>query len=118
MRKMVNDPGLPFRGTGRTTRMLNAALEKAIAGYTVVVVAADRGHVNGLFHDLLGLTDKLPRTVKFKQDGVTLIGMGTIRIRAIDSDYSWELNNFKGYPVDTKVFVDHYTYERAMRPLR
>lgn len=92
-----------FRQTGRTTRMLQAAIEAARAGRAVYVVAADHNHVRymlDMLQDLIQVDDRrLLNSIKIE----TPVQLG---------NFDYMTLGLRGAHPNCKVFVDHFTLER------
>lgn len=86
------------RGTGRTTRMLTAALRLASEGHRVIVIGANGDHcrhlisVFGAAFEVLGVQVETPTS------------------RGRDS-FDWESLRPRGEPKESVVLVDHYALE-------
>lgn len=98
----------PRRRTGRTTRMLEAAIESKAA--RVWVVTAHHNQAKQLFKQTIALK-KLEVT---HQDDHYYLRFENIRfIVAQHPEWSWRLMRPTGSSLEDAVFVDHYAIESA-----
>jgi len=96
------------RGTGRTTRMLDAALDAALHGQTVAVVAADELDV-GRFQQML--ESMAHGSIIQVRNGRLDFPNASISIRAPALTFNWMTLRFQGMDQATMVLVDHYAIE-------
>ena len=92
--------------TGRTTRMLEAAIEMAKGGEYVAVVARDQEHAKHLQLQVAGMTATEPFATKVR------IGDGEITFEAVTQDtWNWHSLRHQGMFPTVPVFLDHYAIE-------
>ena len=105
---MKNDA---LRQTGRTTRMLEAALEAAKAGEHVVVVGSSYADARSFLQRCWVLyPPAIPRSVSHE----LLVDGGSIRFRISDNQqWNWETMKFHGTDRYARVFIDHAAIEVA-----
>lgn len=99
-----------FRGTGRTTRMLEYAVSCANRGKNVIIYC-QTGQMRHLKSQLANMVAMFPvrnktHTMKFP------VGEGSILLSVIDRKFDW--HRLIGYSVssDTITLVDHYALEQ------
>lgn len=115
---MIDPPDEVFaaRGSGRTTRMLKAALAKALTGCTVIVIAGHEQECHSMMRMLQGLPEMhaLP-DVHFSKPAMDVqlpLGRGQIRIRSAQNrDWVWPVQMLRNYPPDVPTYIDHYAWE-------
>lgn len=105
------------RRSGRTTRMLQEAIDRAHAGAYVLVASASFQHEEQLVRQLLELLGKSPFTYN-KAQRKFHVGEGLIRLRSAKANnlggafnFDWFRQRFLGEPVSTVTLVDHYAIE-------
>lgn len=92
------------RQTGRTTRMLEHAVELSKQGKTVYVIAADKDHVKRLQYMIHKMTDGADHGIKV----TTQIKMRNLDLLTME---------ILGAPKNCKVLVDHHAIEEEFAPL-
>lgn len=116
--ELSNEPPLQYlRASGRTTRMLEAAIQEAEAGRAVYVIAADSRQKVMLEHRLDQLLKmKIPR----RKGEQPLHGerMG-IQFDTPESaaNFSWETLRLMGMHPNCVVLVDHYAIEERFKKI-
>jgi hypothetical protein len=94
------------RNTGRTTRMLEAAIESAEGGEYVCVVGRDQQQAKHLQLQVAGMTGTEPFATKVR------VGDGTITFEAVtEKTWNWHLLRHQGMFPTVPVFLDHYALE-------
>src|SRR5690554_3869400 len=93
-----------LRGTGRTTRMVQDAVEQARNGRAVYIICADPYHKQEIDHIVNNFI--LSKTEK-----------SNIKLETPESvgNFSFETMSLRGAHSNCRVFVDHYTIERRFR---
>lgn len=109
-----------LRGTGRTTRMLEHAIEQAKEGKQVVVYTGYQHEVSMLATMILGLTSEDTDT---RMSGDRLIrpkfaiGAGEITLAVIDTNFDWRLLRGIHLPPEVVSLVDHHPLENSYRAM-
>lgn len=102
---------LEKRGTGRTTRMLEHAIEKADKGVYVFVVAATNDHA-------LLLRQQLCKMCEGKIAGTKVYTKANGQISVESSEnkqFEWDRMSFIGAHPSCETLVDHYAIESRFR---
>lgn len=112
---MPTVPIVDYRGTGRSTQMLELALHRlSLTEGKVVLVVCHHGqhceHLIGLTQVILGRDHNRGWRVNWTRREVRLDD-GTV-LRFITADqYMWHLHRVQGYDPRTPILIDHYTHE-------
>lgn len=105
------------RRTGRTTRMLLEALERAKAGEDVVVAASSHAHSQQLQDITAKLTNVEVNNYRYQPDLKLAFGGGMITFLSTQDDtFDWKTlsyHNRRFYP-KTTILVDHYAIENTL----
>lgn len=109
-----------FRGTGRTTRMLQQALDSAVTSPRQIayVVGWDRHHVHTLMKQFMMLPEV--GRVRLIECNWTnpLVKCEYFEVRFVTIErYHWNTNRIDGVPLGTVVLLDHLTHERRAEEL-
>lgn len=104
------------RRTGRTTRMLLEAIERAKAGEDVVVAASSHAQTQQLQRTTAKLASVEVNNYRYHPDLKLAFGAGMITFRSTqDEDFDWKTLSYRNrhsYP-KTHILVDHYAIENT-----
>ena len=97
-----------LRQSGRTTRMLQAAIESARAGSHTIVYGASIDHAKSLHSICVSMSDGAVAT----HDTIR-IKHGSILFDSVTNEYfDWFIMGSRTHSKDTVVYVDHRAIER------
>lgn len=106
-----------MRRSGRTTRMLLQALDKALKpGQDVLVVGWRHYDCENMLRQLFNhdsLRGNPNVSVTYPRLALSVKGGGQIRFVAASStpDWDWDQRRLRGWSPDVPVFIDHHTWE-------
>lgn len=106
------------RGSGKTYKMLQAALAAAKLGQTVFVIGQDDGQIREMMSTMIGFKEFQvlgPNAhISYPARDIQLPNpMGRVQFRQKDHpDWNWDELRMRGYPPSVPAYVDHSVYER------
>jgi len=92
----------PLRQSGRSTRMLQKAIEYARSGLDVYVIAYGYEHMRALIRLLIGMTPDERWCMRIRIVPYYMIS------------FDWDTMTFPGRPEGSMVLIDHLTIEMKM----
>ena len=109
------------RGTGRTTRMLKAAIAEAKAGRYVCVFTGSVAHARAARDSALEIMNRTGAPFKSYSDSPPClkIGEGVIKFECSESCSGWNWQEIRpvGCHTQVPIFIDHFTVERKIAEL-
>lgn len=102
------------RRTGRTTRMLHEALDAAIHGQSVIVIAANARLARDMQHQLHTMAEGYLTRVSL---GCIEFPGARILIQTPGKDFDWMTLRVRGMDRSMRVLVDHYAIEMSFEPI-